>query len=78
MDVRRDRPAAITAGPREIAHMRAAQPVSGHEERNGFEQVGLARAVGACEHLRLGPGFERQARIAAEVRQLDALDGEAE
>ena len=56
---------------------RAAQPLAGREQRDGFQQVGLAGAVGAGEHHGPGTDAQRQARIVAEVGELQALDPDA-
>ncbi len=59
---------------RQIGIGGAAQALARRQQRHGLEQVGLAGAVGADQHLRLGTGLERQLRVVAEIRQRKPLD----
>ncbi len=58
--VRGDRPAAVAGVARQIGIGGAAQALARRQHGDGLEQVGLAGAVGADQHLRLGAGLERQ------------------
>ena len=47
------------------------------QQRNGFEQVGFSRAVGADQHDRSRRERQRRRAIIAEIRQRQPLDPEA-
>ena len=47
------------------------------EQREGLQEVGLARTIGPCERDRLRAQIERQARIVAEVGEAQPLHPEA-
>ena len=71
---------AATAQPpspraaRQIGVRGAAHALARRQQRYRFQQVGLAGAVGADQHLRLGPRLERHMRVVAEVGKREPLD----
>ncbi len=69
--------AAVAAVAGEIRKGASPQTLTGREQRDCLENVGLARAVGSDEHDRLRAEREGQAVIIAEVRQRQPLDPEA-
>ena len=74
MHVRGDGPSPVPGGARQLRVGGAAQAVPGRQQRDGLEQVGLARTVGADQHLRLRPGLEHEMGVVAEVRKRQPLD----
>lgn len=55
----------------------AAQAAAGGEQRDGFQQVGLARAIGAGEGHKARRYVQPQAGIIAEIGERQAGEGEA-
>ena len=74
MGVRGNRPAAIASAARKIGIGGAPHALARRQQRHGLEQIGLARAVGTDQHLRLGPGLERGMRVVAEIGKREPLD----
>jgi hypothetical protein len=77
MRTRGHRKSTVTSSAREVAERYTPQPLSWRQQRDGFEKICLARAVGADDDLR--PGVSRHARrdVASEVRQRQPLDPQA-
>ena len=59
----------------ELSNGGAAQPAAGREQRDGLEQIGLARAVGPDQHQVPPIEIERRRGVVAEVREAQAGDG---
>ena len=76
VEARRHRPAR-RAHARKLGIGRAAQPLARRQQRDGFQQVGLAGAVGAGEHDGAGTDAQRQAPVVAEIGELQPLDPDA-
>jgi hypothetical protein len=57
--------------------IRAAQAPAGGEERDGFDQVGLARAVGAGDGHGPPVKVQRRAAVRPEMREGKVRDGKA-
>ena len=53
----------------------APKPASRCEERDGFEQIGLARAIDAGERHETRANFKPKALVVAEVRERKARQG---
>ena len=77
MQARPPPPRLVRAHARQLGIGRAPQALAGGQQRHGFEQVGLARAVGAGEHDGRGADAQRQAGVVAEVGELQPLDPDA-
>ena len=57
---------------RERLERRAPQAAAGREQRDGLEQVGLARAVGPGQHEMAAIEIERRGCVVAEVAEAEA------
>ena len=75
-DAGRDREAAGAVFAAKLVIVAPAQAMARAEQRDRFEQIGLARAVLAHEHDRPGVELELGPRIVAEIGELQAADEE--
>ena len=74
LDFKRHREAAGTVFARHFLEVGAAQAPAGGEERQGFEQIGLARAIVAGERDETPRRAQVERGIGAEIGQRDAPD----
>ena len=69
VDVGGDRPRAVAFLKRDLIERGAAQPASRGQERDRFDQIGLAGAVGPDQHDGRGRELNLGRAVAAEIRQ---------
>src|SRR5947209_18658913 len=74
LDLRRDRPGAVTLRKGDILQRRAAQAASGRQQRDRLDQIGLAGAVRPDQQHRPGADLDLRGVIAAEIGQGQATD----
>ena len=72
-DLDRRGPGAVALAEGDFVERRAAQAAAGHEERNGFEEVGLAGAVRPDQHHHVARDLDLRRAIAAEIGELQAV-----
>ncbi len=72
---REDGEAAIAASARHVAIGGAAQAAAGRQEGDRFHEIGLARPVLPRQHDMPAVERQRQTRIIAEIRELEAGKG---
>ena len=74
LDVARRRPGAVTFGKRQLVERRAAQAAPGRQQRDRFDQIGLAGAVRSRQHHQRRADVDLRRVVAAEVAQRQAAD----
>jgi len=60
----------FAAGTRQLGIGGAPQTLTGRQQRQSFEQVGLTHAIGATQHDGRGANLERDLAVIAEVGEL--------
>ena len=60
----------FAAGARQLGIGGAPQTLTGRQQRQSFEQVGLTRAIGAAQHDGHRANLERDLAVIAEVGEL--------
>ena len=73
-DVARQRPGAVAFRERQFVKRGAAQATSRRQERDRFDQIGLAGAVRSRQHDQRCADVDLRGVIAAEIRQRQAAD----
>ncbi len=66
-----DRPGAVALGKCDLVECGAAQATARGEERDRFDQIGLARAVRPDEHSELRIDGKRCRAIAADICEIE-------
>ncbi len=74
LDVARRRPGAVTFGKRQLVERRASQAAPGRQQRDRFDQIGLAGAVRSRQHHERRADVDLRRVIAAEIAQRQAAD----